>query len=233
MLSSSRYRICSQTGAIAPYGRNLAVHLQDMGRRVARFLALAPADRRLLALAVIVQPLVRLALRLMGFRRCHLVLRRLVPIATRLVGTSRAPLEEATRAAQLVHSAGFHGLLDCGCLTQSLTLWWLLRRRGIDSEIYIGVRKIGNMLEAHAWVEYSGTVISDHPEIGRRFAPLTSISTSNLDKSGFITPGCSPGLQAWGRAAHIRSPKGLSYETRGRRRAVHETASNVDHLKAS
>jgi hypothetical protein len=153
-----------------------------MNRKLVRFLALAPADRRLLVLAVVVQPLVRLALCLMGFKRSHLMLRRLAPISARPGGTTRAALDDATRAAQLVHSAGFHGLLDRGCLTQSLTLWWLLRRHGIDSEIYIGVRKIGNMLEAHAWVESSGTVVSDHPEIGRRFAPLTSIGTTGVGK---------------------------------------------------
>lgn len=152
-----------------------------MSRKLTRFLALAPADRRLLVLAIVVQPVVRLALRLMGFKRCHLVLGHLASASTIQGGTTRARLEEAARAAQLVHSAGFHGLLDRSCLTQSLTLWWLLRRRGIHSEICIGVRKMGNKLEGHAWVESSGTVISDHPEIGRRFAPLTSIGTTDLD----------------------------------------------------
>lgn len=153
-----------------------------MRRRVTRLLALSSRDRRLLVLAVVVQPLVRLALRALGFRRCHLALRRLAPGTRRSEATTRAPLEEATRAAQLVHSAGLHGLLDRGCLTHSLTLWWLLRRRGIDSEICIGVRKVGNRLEAHAWVECSGTVVSDHPEVGRRFAPLTSIGTTDLSR---------------------------------------------------
>lgn len=145
-----------------------------MRRRVARFLAMSRPDRWLLAQAIVVLPMMRMALRLMGFKRTHLTLRRLRPIRGKEEGATRRSMEEAARAAQLVYAAARHGLLDRNCLTQSLTLWWLLRRRGIESEICIGVRKVGDGLEAHAWVEHSGNVLGDHQDVGRHFTPLAS-----------------------------------------------------------
>jgi hypothetical protein len=47
------------------------------------------------------------------------------------------------------------------CLPRSITLWWLLRRRGIATELQIGVRKNGERIEAHAWVVCCGKVIGE------------------------------------------------------------------------
>lgn len=58
------------------------------------------------------------------------------------------------------------------CLARSLVLWWLLQRRGIDSEIRIGVRRSrqGAGMEFHAWVEHRGAVINDAADIREHFA---------------------------------------------------------------
>ncbi len=44
---------------------------------------------------------------------------------------------------------------DTRCLSQSLVLTRLLARRGIDSQLVIGVRP-GEKFAAHAWVEHAG-----------------------------------------------------------------------------
>lgn len=144
--------------------------------RFASFLALRPSDRLLVLEAAIAGLLVRAALRVLGFKRCYLGLERLARWP-RTPTRSAATQNEVAWAARLVQAAWRHGPLDPHCLTQSLTLWWLLRRRGIDSDIRIGVRKVGEELEAHAWVEWSGTALTDHPQVSRTFAPL--VSTSN------------------------------------------------------
>jgi hypothetical protein len=59
-----------------------------------------------------------------------------------------------------------------------LTLWWLLRIQGIDSDIRIGVRK-GTRLEAHAWVEINSTVVNDRSDIGCDFVPFTGSMVQN------------------------------------------------------
>jgi hypothetical protein len=74
--------------------------------------------------------------------------------------------------ARLVDAAARRGPYSATCLPRSLTLWWLLRRRGIDSYLRIGVRKAAGRIEAHAWVELRGLVLNDQGDVSQRFAPF-------------------------------------------------------------
>ena len=47
------------------------------------------------------------------------------------------------------------------CLPRSLTLWWILRRQGVEAELRLGVRSDGESIVAHAWVVCHGTVIGE------------------------------------------------------------------------
>ncbi len=139
--------------------------------RARRLLAHPPADRRLLLQAWTAAPIIRIMLAVAGFKRCHAALQRFTGS-----GGSRAAVtpgfDEVAHLARLVRAAARHGCVDRNCLTESLTLWWLLRRRGIDSDIRIGVRKEGDRLDAHAWVECAGTALDEHPDVSRIFSPL-------------------------------------------------------------
>lgn len=59
----------------------------------------------------------------------------------------------------MVQAAARRTLGGATCLEQSLALWWLLGRRGIASELRVGVRKDGEKFEAHAWVECCGVAL--------------------------------------------------------------------------
>lgn len=63
------------------------------------------------------------------------------------------------RAARLVE--GISAICRMRCLRQSLILFGMLRRRSIPAELRIGVRRVGDHLNAHAWVEYDGQVLLD------------------------------------------------------------------------
>jgi len=47
-----------------------------------------------------------------------------------------------------------------------------LKRRGIESDLRIGVRKEANGFEAHAWVEHEGLVLLDPLGSSHRFTPF-------------------------------------------------------------
>jgi hypothetical protein len=64
------------------------------------------------------------------------------------------------------------------CLQRSLVLLWLLRRRGIESELRIGVRKDGSALTAHAWIEMAGEFLNDSPDHCAQFVPLFDAAES-------------------------------------------------------
>lgn len=128
-----------------------------------KFLACSRAERRLLLTAAFLLPMLAAAVRVVGLAR---VLGWLAgePAETR---QSNA---EPPRLAALVNAAANHLPIACSCLTRSLLLDWMLRRRGFASELRIGVRLVDDSLRAHAWVELNGTPLNDTPAVAERFA---------------------------------------------------------------
>ena len=147
-----------------------------MTRTIRRILALPRVERWLLFQAAVTLLLVTLSLRTLGPRRCYHGLARLSPMTGRGLLTGEHARHRATRMGWLVGVASGHGLVRANCLTQSLTLWWLLRRQRILTDLCIGVRKHRGRLQAHAWMEHQGRVLNDDPEVCRRFAPFDGVS---------------------------------------------------------
>ncbi len=64
------------------------------------------------------------------------------------------------------------------CLSQSLALWWALRRRGIATDLVLGAKIDDGQFAAHAWIEARGVVLNDRADVRERFAALTRPATS-------------------------------------------------------
>jgi len=113
--------------------------------------------------------LLRLSLWLRGFRATQRSLQ-----ALRGSGVARLPEaladREAEQVCRMVLAAGRHSLLQSTCLERSLTLWWLLARRGISSQLRIGARKTGGRFAAHAWVERNGEALCEAAESHLHYA---------------------------------------------------------------
>jgi hypothetical protein len=69
-----------------------------------------------------------------------------------------------------VSAAAHHAPFPTTCLQRTLTLWWLLRIRGIESDIRIGTARTDGGMHAHAWLERNGAVLNDDSGVGERFA---------------------------------------------------------------
>lgn len=80
--------------------------------------------------------------------------------------------------AHMVNAADRHGMVHPTCLVKSLTLWWLLGRQGITSELRVGVRKQVGNLEAHSWVEREGLALNEPEERHRHYAAFDAALTS-------------------------------------------------------
>ncbi len=118
----------------------------------------------------------------MGFRRWkQLVEQFSQSAAQRQILEPAAKLEMAERITRAAHSAELHGLGTHNCLERSLTLWWLLRREGIEGELHIGARKNESRFEAHAWVEVRGVVFNDSPDIHKHYARFDAPIAAELD----------------------------------------------------
>jgi hypothetical protein len=114
----------------------------------------------------------RACLYVMGFRRLKSTIEWLTsgPLAGGRAGESEIALARAI--AKYEAAAARHLPLRTNCLDHSLTLWWLLRRRGIAAVLRIGGRKENGQFVAHAWVELSGAELDDSNNGDRKYEPF-------------------------------------------------------------
>ena len=128
--------------------------------------------------SLMLMPLLALALKVTSFRRLLAILRTLSPMhqpalsPARVAEANLVRLRRARHAAGIVNAVADRGPYRANCLKRSLALWWLLRRRGIASEVRIGVRTGDSGFEAHAWIECDGVIINDRTALVRQFIPF-------------------------------------------------------------
>jgi|GEM_PF-359310 len=144
-----------------------------------RWRRLSGLERRLLLQACLCLPLVALGLRGLGLRRLHVLVGRAAPGRARLAA-GPASVTWAQAAERSVQAAARLGPRPATCLERSWVLWWFLRRAGIAGELVIGVRKCGDRLAAHAWVELDGVPLNDAPDVAQHFPPFPAPVTSTL-----------------------------------------------------
>jgi hypothetical protein len=112
-------------------------------------------------------------LRFLGFRRTLRVFRRLSgPNPSSGAPRERHIRPPAETIAHVVEAVTRHHPLRSNCLSQSLVLWSLLRRCGVESHLRIGVGKQAGVFEAHAWVEHRGRILGSGEDSCRQFSAL-------------------------------------------------------------
>jgi hypothetical protein len=123
-------------------------------------------------------PINGLAVHVTGFNRWQAILSRFTPLDRK---SAEAPneslLNRANQTARMVRVAASRGPYRGNCLQQALTLWWLLRRQKLESDIRFGARRDDGKFEAHAWVEFRGNALNEGPEIHHDFAPFERAMT--------------------------------------------------------
>lgn len=143
--------------------------------KLAKFWSLTAFEKKSLILALGLLPLIKLGIHTFTYRQ---VMDRL----WRSSNSEERPADEARvikSTVKIVESAARHRLTGATCLTRSMTLWWLLRRQGVESEIRFGVRRGADGILAHAWVERDGIVLNDRSDIGKVYAAFESDTTLN------------------------------------------------------
>ena len=73
---------------------------------------------------------------------------------------------------RLIRGAASLHPLPVACLERSIVLRQMLRRRGVEAELKIGVRREGEKVRAHAWLEHDGRPVGEPEEVEERFATL-------------------------------------------------------------
>jgi Transglutaminase-like superfamily len=149
-----------------------------------RFRKLPRLERELVFRAMTLLPLTEVGLRVMGFRRWKQLIEHFSPpVPRRRILEPADQFERAERITRAARSAERNGPGTPNCLERSLTLWWLLRREGIEGELHIGARKSESRFEAHAWVELRGVVLNDSPDVHTHYARFDAPIAAEVEGS--------------------------------------------------
>jgi hypothetical protein len=143
-----------------------------------RFWRRPTVEKRLALESLVVCLLSVIALRLIGFgawKRALSLSSRLPSTALGRFACDDIAIAQAYASVVNMVARNTWGLVTC--LPRSLTLWWLLRRRGIESELLLGVWKDGERIAAHAWVACHGTVIGEADQ--QQFLSLQSVTRAS------------------------------------------------------
>jgi hypothetical protein len=132
-----------------------------MWAQLRRFSALPGAAKADFLRALLLLPLIRISLRLRGFHKTQTFLQRYAGTPRRAAVSDTRTDADTKQTCRMVLAAARRLPEQSNCLERSLTLWWLLARRGITSRLRIGARKTGEEFEAHAWVERNGEAVGE------------------------------------------------------------------------
>jgi hypothetical protein len=106
--------------------------------------------------AFVIVPWVQHSLRKQGFK---VTAGRLATRSDMVACTSFTSYPQMAKSVRLIAD---RPLIGAVCLGRSLTLWFMLRRRGVDACLIIGAGvSAGEGLDAHAWVEVDGVPVND------------------------------------------------------------------------
>jgi hypothetical protein len=131
-------------------------------QKLRTFRGLNASSRMLITEGLLLQLFIPASLCLVGVPRTQRTLKRW---ALRGENAPLKPVDECSiRQIRQVYRLAIRNF-DLGgtCLSRSLMLWALLLRRGVKSEIRVGLRTRKGKIEGHAWVECSGQPLNEDP----------------------------------------------------------------------
>jgi len=118
------------------------------------------------AIACVLLPMIEISLAALGLRPTLQWLTRSAPQSVPLPNDART----VTRRARLaIDRASRNGMVRGRCLSQSLALWWILRRYGVESRLKLGAVAAQPAFDAHAWLENESGIINDSADVNRRY----------------------------------------------------------------
>jgi hypothetical protein len=131
-------------------------------------------DPALLAEALALPLLLPLSFRFTGVPKTQAWLRNWAEVHVKKVHSKNpigagpdAVISSALRAQRVVkRTTGIGG----SCLVRSLSLWAILLRRGVHTALRVGMRRSGEKIEGHAWLEIEGIPVNENERVIRGYS---------------------------------------------------------------
>lgn len=138
-----------------------------------KFLALSLYQWRLIGSAMILLPVIKLFINLFGFKKIYNWILNSSLNNHLQIETDISQVPEAQKIARMINIASTYGFYRANCLTKSLFLILILKKRNIPCQLVLGVKNQKNIEKndfgAHAWVESLGKVVNDRSNISEQF----------------------------------------------------------------
>jgi len=145
--------------------------------RIKLFFRLPPPGRRIFLKMCLLIPLIETGVRIAGFKRTARTLKYL----------AGKPAAEPSGVRKIIDLHEYYLRLYARqfpffgkCLARSLTLWYLLRKTGITTDLRFGMKKENDKLLAHAWLEYDNLPIAGEAETGENYQFFTESILTEL-----------------------------------------------------
>jgi hypothetical protein len=145
-----------------------------MWKAFQRYRLLDPEARSLFGQAVILLLQISVSLRARGFKKTKDTLQQKLPSMPADHFPDGVSPEQVQKTCRMVKASARYGVVRPTCLVESLALWYLLQKQGIPALLRIGVRKLSEKFEAHAWVEYQGCALNQSEEQHQHYAAFDS-----------------------------------------------------------
>jgi hypothetical protein len=143
-----------------------------MVRKVRILLGFSIGEILLLPILVLFAWLVRISLSLSSLPRVVGVIRSLHRVCP--PGGRR----DLTKTLQLADFVAYATQGFGRCLARSLLLFLLLPAGGCHVDFIIGVNKVGDKFESHAWIELQGQALENNQGIAGRFSTLIRFTSA-------------------------------------------------------
>ncbi len=127
-------------------------------------------ERLALITMVWLVPALHVAVRLFEYRRTREWLDRRAASQGSPAAVSSSDVDTWRLAtARVTHYSWVPG----NCLSRSLALLYVLRSRGHDAHLHLGVARPDGTFAAHAWVTMGDDVLNDSQDVASRYVPFT------------------------------------------------------------
>jgi hypothetical protein len=146
------------------------------------------ANFRLKIVATMLIISIEVMLKLVGFQRVIGILSRISNCQSNLPRRSPEIISSIiTRYTKHVEQASKMKGVSGRCLSKSITLNYLLKRKGIQTSINFGHNLDPDLgFKAHAWLEYKGLVINDVASIGTQYKPFNHVMGDKYSPSSKV-----------------------------------------------
>jgi hypothetical protein len=142
---------------------------------LSKFWKLSLTDKLLLVEALFLLGLAQVGLRTLPFATLRVVLTKISRVAARKSALTNTSAERR-RIIWAVEAVGQHFPAIGTCLTQALAAYVLLRRRGHETNLRIGVsRDQAGKFAAHAWLEQEGAILIGEAW-SKKYTPMPALN---------------------------------------------------------